>query len=136
MRLSKVLMDGGSGLNILYFSTLDMLGIFPSSICPNNAPFYGTVPRKKVVPLRCIWLNITFSEPDNFRKEFLTFEVVDFPRVYHTLFGHPCFTKFMVVSNYTYLKLKMPSLKESSSSMATLSRPTSMSKTMSLKQQH
>jgi hypothetical protein len=34
--------------------------------------------------------------------------VVDFPGVYHALLGQPCFAKFMVVPNYTYLKLKMP----------------------------
>ena len=37
--------------------------------------------------------------------------MVDFPDVYHTLLGWPCFAKFMVVPNYTYLKLKMPSPK-------------------------
>jgi hypothetical protein len=37
--------------------------------------------------------------------------VVDFPDVYHALLGRPCFTKFMVVPNYTYLKLKMFGLK-------------------------
>jgi hypothetical protein len=34
--------------------------------------------------------------------------VVDFPGIYHALLGWPCFTKFMDVPNYTYLKLKMP----------------------------
>ncbi|XP_066333641.1 uncharacterized protein [Miscanthus floridulus] len=41
-------------------------------------------------------------------KEPLTFEVVDFPSVYHTLLDQPCFDKFMAVPNYAYLKLKMP----------------------------
>jgi hypothetical protein len=35
--------------------------------------------------------------------------VVDFPGMYHALLGWPCFTKFMAIPNYTYLKLKMPS---------------------------
>jgi hypothetical protein len=34
--------------------------------------------------------------------------VVDFPSVYHSLLGWPCFAKFMVVTNYTYLNVKMP----------------------------
>ena len=38
----------------------------------------------------------------------LTFEVVDFPGSYHAILGRPCYAKFMVVPNYTYLKLKMP----------------------------
>ena len=37
----------------------------------------------------------------------LTFEVVDFPGSYHAIMGRPCYAKFMVVPNYTYLKLKI-----------------------------
>jgi hypothetical protein len=108
MCLTKVLMDWGSGLNVLYTSTLDNMGIPRSNLRPSMAPFYGIVPRKEVVPLRCIRLNVTISQLDNFSKEPLTFEVVNFPDVYHALLARPCFAKFMVVPNYTYLKLKMP----------------------------
>ena len=38
--------------------------------------------------------------------------MVDFLGVYHALLGRPCFAKFKAIPNYTYLKLKMPSLKE------------------------
>ena len=40
--------------------------------------------------------------------EVLTFEVVDFLGTYHAILGQPCYAKFMVIPNYTYLKLKMP----------------------------
>ena len=33
--------------------------------------------------------------------------MVDLPSVYHALLDRSCFAKFMVVPNYTYLKLKM-----------------------------
>ncbi|XP_066341764.1 uncharacterized protein [Miscanthus floridulus] len=99
---------GGSGLNILYTNTLDKVGIPWSSLCPSKAPFYGIVLGKEAMPLRHIQLSVTSSQPDNFYKEPLTFEVVDFPDVYHALLGQSCFTKFMAVHNYTYLKLKMP----------------------------
>jgi hypothetical protein len=33
--------------------------------------------------------------------------VVGFRGTYHTVLGRPCYAKFMVVPNYTYLKLKM-----------------------------
>ena len=39
----------------------------------------------------------------------LTFEIANFPSAYHTILGQPCYAKFMVIPNYTYLKLKMPS---------------------------
>ena len=34
--------------------------------------------------------------------------MVDFLGSYHAILGRPCYAKFMAVSNYTYLKLKMP----------------------------
>jgi hypothetical protein len=33
--------------------------------------------------------------------------VVDVSGSYNAILGKPCYAKFMVVSNYTYLKLKM-----------------------------
>jgi hypothetical protein len=47
------------------------------------------------------------APPSNFRKENLTFEVVGFHGTYHAILGCPCYAQFMVVPNYTYLKLKM-----------------------------
>jgi hypothetical protein len=52
-------------------------------------------------------LPIYFGTPSNFRKETLTFEVVGFRGTYHTVLGRLCYAKFMVVPNYTYLKLKI-----------------------------
>ncbi|XP_066384633.1 uncharacterized protein [Miscanthus floridulus] len=49
-----------------------------------------------------------FGDHANFRLKVLTFEVVDFPGSYHAILGRPCYAKFMVIPNYTYLKLKMP----------------------------
>ena len=34
--------------------------------------------------------------------------MVRFHRTYHAILGRPCYTKFMAIPNYTYLKLKMP----------------------------
>jgi hypothetical protein len=50
-RLSKVLMDGGSSLNIIYAETLGLLGIDLSTIWAGAAPFHGIVPGKRVLPL-------------------------------------------------------------------------------------
>ena len=47
----KVLMDGGSSLNIIYVKTLDAMGIDRSCIRPTGAPFHGIVPRKQAMPL-------------------------------------------------------------------------------------
>ncbi|XP_066375338.1 uncharacterized protein [Miscanthus floridulus] len=48
-----------------------------------------------------------FGDRANFCSEVLTFKVVDFPGSYHAILGWPCYAMFMVIPNYTYLKLKM-----------------------------
>jgi hypothetical protein len=105
IRLTKVHMDGGSSLNIIYAETLGLLQIDLSSIRAGAAPFHGIIPGKRVQPLGQLDPPVCFGTPSNFRKETLTFEVVGFRGTYHAVLGRPCYAKFMVVS--TYLKLKM-----------------------------
>jgi hypothetical protein len=107
-RFSKVLMDGGSNLNILYVHTLRLLEIRLDQLRPSTTPFHGVAPGKHVQPLRQIDLLVWFGTPDNFCKETLTFEVVGFRGAYHAILGRPCYAKFMAVPNYIYLKMKMP----------------------------
>jgi hypothetical protein len=107
-RLTKVLMDGGSSLNIIYAETLGLLEIDLSMIRAGAAPFHGIVPGKRVLPLGQLDLPVCFRTPSNFRRETLTFEVVGFRGTYHVVLGRPCYAKFMAIPNYTYLKLKMP----------------------------
>jgi hypothetical protein len=78
VRLTKVLMDGGSSLNIIYADTLGLLQIDLSSIRAGAAPFHGISPGKHVQPLGQLDLPVCFGTPSNFRKETLTFEVVGF----------------------------------------------------------
>jgi hypothetical protein len=107
-RFSKVLMDGGSSLNILYVHTLRLPGIGLDQLWPSTTPFHGVASGKCVQPLGQIDPPIWFGTPDNFRKETLTLEVVGFRGAYHAILGRPCYAKFMAVPNYTYLKMKMP----------------------------
>jgi hypothetical protein len=107
VRLTKVLMDRGSSLNIIYAETLGLLQIDLSTIRVGVAPFHGIIPRKRVQPFGQLDLPVCFGTPSNFRKETLTFEVVEFRGTYYAVLGRPCYAKFMVVPNYTYLKLKM-----------------------------
>jgi hypothetical protein len=109
-RFSKVLMDGGSSLNILYVQTLRLLGIGLDQLWPSTTSFHGVAPGKRVQPLRQIDLPVWFGTPANFHKETLTFEVVGFKGAYHAILGRPCYAKFMAFPNYTYLKMKMSGL--------------------------
>jgi hypothetical protein len=107
VRLTKVLMDGGSNLNIIYAETLGLLQIDLSTIRTGVALFHGIIPGKRVQPLGQLDLPVYFGTPSKFRKETLTFEVVGFQGTYHAVLGRPCYAKFMAIPNYTYLKLKM-----------------------------
>jgi hypothetical protein len=51
VRLSKVLMDGGINLNIIYAETLELLGVDRSEIRAGAAPFHGIAPGKHILPL-------------------------------------------------------------------------------------
>ena len=85
--LTKVLMDGGSGLNILYAEMLDAMGIDRARVRLIGAPFHSVMPRKQDLPLVQLDLPVTFGGPSNYRTETLTFEVVGFHGTYHTILG-------------------------------------------------
>jgi hypothetical protein len=47
---SKVLMDTGNNLNILYAHTLQLMGIRLDQLLPSMTPFHGVAPSKRVQP--------------------------------------------------------------------------------------
>jgi hypothetical protein len=49
--LTKVLMDGGSNLNIMYAKTLDAMGISRSRVWLTWAPFHGVMLGKQATSL-------------------------------------------------------------------------------------
>ncbi len=101
-------MDGGSGLNIMYADTLKGMGIPMSRLSESSMQFHGVVPGRKAKSLGQIALDVVFGSDKNFRKEKLTFEVVDFQSAYHAILGRPAYARFMARPCYVYLKLKMP----------------------------
>ena len=55
-----------------------------------------------------ITLEVIFGTPENFQREAIDFEVVDWKSQYHAILGRPAFARFMAVPHYAYLMLKMP----------------------------
>jgi hypothetical protein len=99
-RLNKVLIDGGSGLNVLFTKTLKKMKLdITHMLTKSTSPFYGIVPGNADIPLGSV-----------VHQEYIKFEVADFETSYHAILGRPAIAKFMVVPHYTYLLLKMPSL--------------------------
>jgi hypothetical protein len=108
VRLTRVL-NGRSGLNHIFASTLRKMGLdLTGMLVPSKSPFYGIVPGNAAHPLGTVVLPVTFGMRENYRTEFIKFEVANFESSYHAILGRPALAKFMVVSHYVYLLLKMP----------------------------
>jgi hypothetical protein len=76
----------------------------------STSPFYGIIPGNAAIPLGSVVLPVTFGENcENYRTEYIKFEVADFETSYHAILGRPAIPKFMAVPHYTYMVLKMPS---------------------------
>jgi hypothetical protein len=74
VKLTKVLIDGGSGLNLIFVSTLRNMGLdFTDMLVPSKSPFYGIVPGNAVHPLGMVVLPVTFGTRENSRIEFIKF---------------------------------------------------------------
>jgi hypothetical protein len=59
-------------------------------------------------PLGHIYMPVTFGTPENYRTEFLRFEVASFDCGYNAIIGRPELAKFMAIPHYSYMILKMP----------------------------
>jgi hypothetical protein len=110
-RLNKVLIDGGSGLSVLFTKTLKKMKLeITHMLTKSTSPFYGIVPGNAAIPLSSVVLPVTFGETmENYRTEYIKFEVADFETSYHAILSKPTIAKFMAVPHYTYLVLKTPS---------------------------
>jgi hypothetical protein len=108
-QLTRVLIDGRSGLNLLFMSTLKKMGLEISKmLTPSIALFYGIIPKNVPTSLGSVVLPVTFGMKDNYHTEYIKFEVTDFESSYHVILGRPALAKFMTVPHYVYLLLKMP----------------------------
>jgi hypothetical protein len=102
-----VLIDGGSSINLLYRSSMEKLGIPLAQLKPSRLTFHGIVPGHSCTPMGRVQLEVLFGEKGNSHREPVWFEVVGISSPYHALLGRPALAKFMAVSHYAYLKMKL-----------------------------
>jgi hypothetical protein len=107
-RFSRILIDGGSSINLLYRTSMEKLGIPEIQLKPTKLTFHGIVPGHSCTLMGRIELEVLFGKKDNHRREPIWFEVVDLNSPYHALLGRPALAKFMAVPHYAYLKMKLP----------------------------
>ncbi|KAK1642228.1 hypothetical protein QYE76_060033 [Lolium multiflorum] len=108
VKFSKVLIDNGSSINIMYRHTMNMLGITENMLQPTRTTFHGIVPGLSCAPVGKVRVDVSFGGRDNCRVENLEFEVVDLDSPYHALLGRPALAAFMASTHTAYLKMKMP----------------------------
>ena len=80
---------------------------YMSLLTLSKVPFYGIVPGNSSTPIGSVTLSVTFGIEQNFRTEYIKFDVADFEYSYHAILGRLALAKFMVVPHYAYLLLKM-----------------------------
>ena len=70
-KFTKVLMDGGSSINILYYETFRRMGLTDKNLKPSNTVFHGVLPGKSAYPVGKISLEVTFGDEHDSRSETL-----------------------------------------------------------------
>jgi hypothetical protein len=102
-RVKKVLVDGGSSINVTFPQMLQGLGIPLKELHESNTPFFGIVPAEGEYPLGHIYMSVTFGTPENYKTKLANFDCG-----YNAIIGRPGLAKFMAIPHYTYMILKMP----------------------------
>src|SRR3954464_550408 len=106
LKVTKMLVNGGAGLNLISSAVLRRLQV-PDSELEETGTFQGINPGRSK-PKGKITLPVTFGSELNFRTERITFDVADFPLPYNGILSRPALAKFMAASHYAYNALKMP----------------------------
>jgi hypothetical protein len=107
-RVKKVLVDRGSSINVTFPRTLLGLGVALKELHESDTPFFDIVPTEGEYPVGHVYMPVTFGTPENYRTEFLRFEVASFDCGYNAIIGRPRLAKFMAIPHYSYMILKMP----------------------------
>ena len=104
--ITKTLIDCGAGLDVLSIETFDRLQVPYDQLQPTK-PFSG-VTDGSTTPIGQIHLPVTFGQRDNYRTEFIDYDVAHIGLPYNTIHRYPGLDKFMAVTHHGYSILKMP----------------------------
>ena len=86
-RLTKVLMDGGSGLSLIYEETLNKMEIVNSRMEQRGTTIRGIISSREARCAGKITLVVVFGTPENYRSKEITLQVAPFNNEYHALLG-------------------------------------------------
>jgi trimethylamine:corrinoid methyltransferase-like protein len=75
--VSRVFIDGGSSINLIYANTLRNMNISLANLMPTDTHFHGITHETPTYPLGKTALDVQFGTVENFRKEKLEFKVIE-----------------------------------------------------------
>jgi hypothetical protein len=106
LKVTKMLVDGGAGLNLISPEVISKLQISEEEL-EATSTFQGINPNMRR-PKGKTTLPVTFGGELNYRTKKVVFDVVELPLPYNGILGSPALAKFMAASHYAYNSLKMP----------------------------
>ena len=106
LKVTKTLVDGGAGLNLIPPVVIKMLQI-PDGDLEETGTFQGVNPGRSQ-PKGKVTLPETFGGELNYMTERVVFDVAEIPLPYNGILARPALAKFMVASHYAYNTLKKP----------------------------
>jgi hypothetical protein len=107
IKLHHVLIDRGTGLNVISYAAFKQLQIPESKLDPSG-PFSRVGPYP-VYPVGTISLPVMFGTEENFRTKNVQFDVAEVNLPFNAIIGRLALYQCMAVAHYGYLVLKMPS---------------------------
>jgi hypothetical protein len=105
--VTKILIDNSRQAEILFLATFNKMGFDQKQLREPSKPLYG-FSGKRTKPVRTITLPVSFGTSKTPRTEYITFDVVDMPYPYNTIFGRGLLNNFEATLHSTYLCLKVP----------------------------
>ena len=104
--VTKTLLDGGGGLNVISVETFAKLQVPYKRLAPTR-PF-TSVTDGTTVPLGHVRLSVTFGTCQNYRTENLDFDVAHIALPYNAILGYLALAKFMAITHHAYNMVKLP----------------------------
>ena len=106
MAVTKTLVDGGAGLNLLSMEAFSLLHM-PLERLGLSKPFSG-VGGGAAHSLGQIRLPVTYGTRDNYRAELVDFDIARIGLPYNAILGYPALAQFMAATHPAYNLMKMP----------------------------